>query len=442
LDSTGTYLQAVSIHPDVVVDQTPNDIDILQARTLVEALVQAVDGSFEKANESVQALVKAKVTLLGDDINAVLAAFLILHDNELCLRVYGQDHGHEYFTKFGAVVPKYSKNQLHAGGLGLNFYYGCCQYFQDPDAKLFELFCKFFFIAEGISSATGGFDRIMGSQQPWVAQLKGEIFRRRLVVMTGIGVSLGLVNDRKLTWDGLLDAMREMLNQRINNAIPVSQWTGTPEEKAQLLKDTVSVRIPYLDYRQFVSIIMTEIPYPGPNPERRANFANSIRNLHLPIATTNYDLLLEQSLRRFDANLSKVPVRMSSAYHHEFVYHVHGVWFDSDSVVLSDLEYEKTQYSFEYAIGKLFFDSTGCDQHRSLLFIGCKDGIVDAHFSTLFVDPRFSHLQHFALLKEEDIRYLIGVPAFNRAVSSGRLVPICYGQHHEELEPFLRSLAP
>lgn len=404
-------------------------------KALIDAVLNAVDGSYSNADEVVHKLVD-DISLTSKEVNAIMAAFLMKKSDSRCVRSYGNGHGHDFLKQFGAKAPSYSLNQLHSNGLG--------QYFHEKciagrglllDETLSNLFCELFGVKGDWSTTKAGLTYIDQKQIEYVVNLKKQIQNKRLVVMTGLGVTLGLVNDSRLTWAGLLNEIRKMLNERVPDIIPDNAWVGVPEERAHLLDQIVKAYFAHLDYRQFVSVIMRDVVPPFDHP-----LAVAISNLKLPIATTNYDLALDQSLHRFEKNLSNVAIRFSAQHHHEFVYHVHGVWFDSDSVVLSNGDYERTQYEFDYAIGKLFFDSAGSTQHRSLLFVGSKYGMVDAHFSALYTDPRYTHLCHFALLKTQDIADLMDNPEFRNAVRDGRLLPIKYGDHHTDLQNFLEKL--
>jgi hypothetical protein len=406
-----------------------------RTQAIVADVVNAVNGSYQHAKTVVDQLLNANVALSGPQTNSILASFLIYQDEKHCIQWYGPAHGHDYLQSFGAQVPRGSVNQLHGRNLlGQRFH----QHFldrggfgnTDHDQTLYSLFCNHF--------KRLNYSGIRYKHHVYLAMLKQKIGSRDLVVMTGTGVSRGLVNDENLTWVGLLNQIRKLLSDRDPQCSIVNEeWDRSSEiKKAELLKKAASDRFQYLDYRQFISVVMRNIK----NPDPEHALAVAIERLELPIATTNYDLLLEHSLDRFEADLTKVQVRMSVENHKEFVYHVHGVWFDSESVILSDAEYEKSQYDFEYAIGKLFYSSTVPGGHRSLLFIGTKAGMIDSHFSTLYVNPRFSCLKHFALLIEDDLRDLLGYPDFNRAVASDRLFPICYGKQHSDLVPFLRRL--
>mmetsp|Transcript_21772 Transcript_21772/g.31692 ORF Transcript_21772/g.31692 Transcript_21772/m.31692 type:complete len:415 (-) Transcript_21772:63-1307(-) len=408
-----------------------------QRTALIQAVLNAVDGCYDNSDNAVRNLVRSGVKLTSDEVNAIMASFLMERSDYRCIKAYGEGHGHEFLKQFGAKVPRCSYNQLHSNGLGSYFH----KNFIEGNGlvlnqTLYGLFCGLFHLGGVWTTTEAAVAYIMNKQNEYFCKLKEEIRNQRLVVMTGTGVSLGIVNDNKLSWEGLLNAIRTILNSRRYNIIPDDEWLGRPEDKARKLNDIVNTNFAHLDYRQFVSVIMREIIPPDCSP-----LALAISNLKLPIATTNYDLILDQCLHRFEQNLSNIAIRFSTQHHPEFVYHVHGVWFDSNSVVLSNDDYERTQYEFEYAIGKLFFDSAGAKQHRSLLFVGSKYGMVDAHFSTLYTDPRFAHLCHFALLKTEDVTHLLDIPEFYNAFCNNRLIPVIYGDRYDLLPYFLQELA-
>ena len=77
---------------------------------------------------------------------------------------------------------------------------------------------------------------------------------------------------------------------------------------------------------------------------------------------------------------------------------------------------------------------------ESLLFVGSKNGMVDAHFSALYTDPRFAHLCHFALLRTQDVTALMDIPEFYHAVASNKLIPVIYGDDYALLQNFLEQL--
>jgi SIR2-like domain len=168
-----------------------------------------------------------------------------------------------------------------------------------------------------------------------------------------------------------------------------------------------------------------------------------IEVLDLPcplIATTNYDQLLE----RFDTNFRRetIPTRASdlvSALRDKGVLHLHGVYTDPSSVILSDSDYKAaiTNKAYRSIIQTIWIT-------RSMLFIGCSfDGITDPDFSHLFdwAYATFGPTQHrhYAVVPnalatiENNQRFLLG---------RHRLQLIPYGCDRSDLPGFVAELNP
>ena len=203
---------------------------------LIAAVLNAVDGSYTNADKAVRNLVTADVKLTSGEINAIMASFLMEESDARCIKIYGDGHGHEFLKQFGAKVPRYSYNQLHSSCLGKYFYEKCIAGSGVLlHQTLYGLFCALFHVDGAWTSTEAALTFIAQQQDDYVWKLKQHIQNKRLVVMTGIGVSLGLVDDNRLTWNGLLDEIRIMLNTRVTDVIPATAWVGGPEAKAQLL---------------------------------------------------------------------------------------------------------------------------------------------------------------------------------------------------------------
>lgn len=420
---------------------TPTDPAAVDLTADVEAVVNAVTGNFRSANSAVVNLKNKGGTLTSAEANAILASFLMEQSDIRCKKLYGKDYGHTYLKSFGAKTPETLINQLHGGdGLAKNFNEWCIEERGVKiDPVLYGLFCARFGLGKAVWTNTEAASTYIDQQQAdYREQLENAIKEKTLVVMAGIGVSTNIVpKDNRLTWSGLLDAIRTLLADRRNPVtIPDENWDGKKEEqKAQVLDDAVKEKSAHLDYRQFVSVIMRNVALPD-----TADFADAIEKLGLPIATTNYDLILDHCLKRFEKNVSEID---NIDNHSDFVYHVHGVWFDSTSVVLSEDDYDNTQVEFLSAMEKLLKGSPDIDKvkHRSLLFIGSTKGVVDKHFSALYTDPRFNHLTHFTILRRDTVKQLLDEnPEFLNALKANKLVPIIYGDKYEELQPFIAGL--
>jgi hypothetical protein len=254
-----------------------------------------------------------------------------------------------------------------------------------------------------------------------------------LFVAVGCGVSCSLVREEdkhKVCWEGFLDQLRQRIAQRLNVLVPDEAWDGSEVEyKANILRDFVDFKVPEEEYRASVSDILS------PLTVKYFDLAEEIRRLCLPVATTNYDLLLGQALRFRSVDMTID----TEVLNEDVIFHVHGIWCNTKSIILSKDEYTATTETFRRIATQLL--SAGARSvPKSFLFVGCCGGLVDDHFKSLYrVDSPFT-IGHFALLSKADIDYLLGDRVFRRAVLSGKLCPLQYGDHHSCLVPFLRDM--
>lgn len=155
-----------------------------------------------------------------------------------------------------------------------------------------------------------------------------------------------------------------------------------------------------------------------------------------PILTTNYDTLLEAVGNRQSTDWTdvrgfhEVVTRGSDA-----IGHIHGVWNNPASVVLSEGDYavlhrhESTQ-ALEHAIATL----------KSIVYVGFGGGLSDPNFSSLLAWQRQtfpeSSVTHFRLCKADERDELLRVHA------NEHVTPVVYGSVYEDLAPFLAQHIP
>lgn len=119
---------------------------------------------------------------------------------------------------------------------------------------------------------------------------------------------------------------------------------------------------------------------------RFANLVDSLAALtkdHF-LFTTNYDTLLAQSTGLLPICIRNVEISASSFLIgspklHDFVYHLHGLYYDHRDFVLTKSQYENTAASF---IGFM----TNVVNNKNLVFVGCGAGLYDIHFMRLWAD--------------------------------------------------------
>ncbi|CAG8468978.1 13185_t:CDS:2 [Dentiscutata erythropus] len=131
------------------------------------------------------------------------------------------------------------------------------------------------------------------------------------------------------------------------------------------------------------------------------------------LLTSNYDTFLESALYRnaldymddlADSNqldfLIPDDISKDTNLHNRFVIHVHGLYYDKGTFVISEEEYKKTTSSFYKFMRTLILE-----KKRSLVFIGVSaDGWTDWHMSYLFrdlanMDNIDSHPSHYWVVK-------------------------------------------
>ncbi|RDB47186.1 hypothetical protein DVB87_14560 [Tsukamurella tyrosinosolvens] len=170
---------------------------------------------------------------------------------------------------------------------------------------------------------------------------------------------------------------------------------------------------------------------PG-NPE----LIQAINNLNIPIATTNYDDLIEQVTGRAYVTLhdSRVVHRALFLAPGRYVIHLHGVWLKPETVVLSALDY-----------GKLLGNDTSQALEKaaviskSFVFIGAAGTLDDPNISSmldalpsLIATPTSSH---FVLCRTEEVETLRG------RYPGGWVQFVPYGDQYEDLPKFVRRLS-
>src|SRR5271166_957185 len=159
----------------------------------------------------------------------------------------------------------------------------------------------------------------------------------------------------------------------------------------------------------------------------------AIAALGLPIATTNYDRLLEAITSQPAVNWTQrhkvEPILRGDA---KGIIHLHGYWDDPKSIVLGHRSYAAIERDpHAQAILREIFSS------QTVLLVGFGSGLSDPNFGPLlkWAAEAFasSTYPHFLLCREKDLKSLeLAYP----------IQPLDYGKTYDDLAPFLRSLAP
>ncbi len=159
----------------------------------------------------------------------------------------------------------------------------------------------------------------------------------------------------------------------------------------------------------------------------------AIAELGLPIATTNYDRLLEAITSQPAVNWTqRHKVQPILRGDEKGIIHLHGDWDDPKSIVLGHRTYAAVERDPNaQAILREIFSS------RTVLLVGFGGGLSDPNFGPLlkWVAEAFasSTYPHFLLCLEKELKSLkLAHP----------IQPLDYGKTHADLAPLLRSLVP
>ncbi|MBL9217174.1 MAG: SIR2 family protein [Opitutaceae bacterium] len=274
-------------------------------------------------------------------------------------------------------------------------------------------------------------------------ELLDSILHRRLVVVTGTGVSLQTVghpgaDTDVASWPGLLThglgycLARDLISKpaaAIVEAQVAEGSAGSLIEAAQKIHDCLDQRV---DARRFW---MRETI--GQLKVKDAGLITAIRDLGGLIATLNYDQLTEDvtGLTFLQWRQQAEITRRVRNREKDFVLHIHGRWDDPGSIVLDRKSYEEIVKNSQMRelLGQFA-------RFETLLFVGCGQTFFDPNFQSLLdwahgALSGFEH-RHFVLCRQSE------EPGFYEKLKPhGHLEPLVYGQAHADLLPFLAKLA-
>jgi tetratricopeptide (TPR) repeat protein len=272
-----------------------------------------------------------------------------------------------------------------------------------------------------------------------IDDLRAEIADGNVLVVVGAGVSMGATPESPCaSWHGLLE----------NGVERCMGVMGLEVTRANLIRN--EIRSGHMDdllsAAEKISRVLgfpTGIEYRrwlrdaiGSLQATNRSVLEALRDLGSPLATTNYDSLLEQvtsypPVTWRDGDKAIRVIRREEPG----ILHLHGHWDKPDSVVLGIRSYEEILYN-----GHAQAVLRALRTLRTLLFVGCGEGLADPNFGALL---RWGQMvlhevgsRHYRLCLESE---LVTLHALQRDSS---LCPVSYGADHDSLGPFLRTLRP
>jgi len=268
----------------------------------------------------------------------------------------------------------------------------------------------------------------------------------QVVVIAGAGVSIASVDDppegreNVASWLGLLrdgvakaqgadvdDEWRDLRRTQINTG-----KVGELVTAAELITDEMGGR----DHGNYAAWLADTV---GALTPAKPDLIRALHGLGTPIATTNYDDLIEQvtSMRyvtwRQGMQWQSV---LRGKLRGKSVLHIHGHYMDPESVILGMRSYDEilADEAAQEMLKALALTST-------FLLVGVGAGLDDPNFGALRAwlgrNARQSMFPHYRLVHEGELS-----PEEADRDRDDRIHPLVYGPDHSRLEPWLRALVP
>lgn len=266
---------------------------------------------------------------------------------------------------------------------------------------------------------------------------------RGVIAVVGTGVSMNATgNAPAASWRGLLEAGISFIEEQPKGKRP-RKWDadraratldgGNVDSLLQIATEveTAIRRVNKSEYKRWLDRMFGSLVVKYPD------ILKAIGALGVPIATTNYDTLLELELDRQGItwrDYENVDKFLDSDLHKTSILHLHGHYHESSSVILGRDSYKKIldDRRIQTTLQNVF-------RNRDLIFIGMGSGLEDPNFGELLdwvAEVGIpSQRKHYLLVRKRDVR-----AARARLPMSMRIEPISYGEQYEELLPYLSSL--
>jgi hypothetical protein len=266
---------------------------------------------------------------------------------------------------------------------------------------------------------------------------------KKPLVICGAGVSTQATNGRAPSWANLIKSGITRVADLDANA---QKWAQGSRERLSArdseswiaVADEVTERLGGAHNAEFAAWLESEVGQLSPASN---DLLDAIFALHCPIATTNYDDILEKGSDLQPIGWENhVGTREFLDGKRHGILHLHGHWRSPANVVLGSKSY--SAHSMDKRRELLQQIAT---LDRATIFIGCsQDGLTDPDFSRVGsfltdwqdVAPRRYWLVRLERDEKGDAKPSPS-PDYVR-----RLFPVVYGENYEELPPLLRSVAP
>jgi hypothetical protein len=240
------------------------------------------------------------------------------------------------------------------------------------------------------------------SQEGLLEAIDKAIADSSLVVVCGAGTSLAATrNDARAGWRGFID---HALGWSERNRITFDGMDGIARARSDLeSRDFISAADKVQraleiagEWTRFLTETFQELEL------QDARLLEAIGALGCPIATTNYDTLIEAALRIPSIRWGSPSFTQALRRQTVGVAHMHGVWTEPTSVVFGSYSYGRLTSAEPFRTLE-----TAMGLRSSMLFVGVGDGIEDPNLGQLihYLDTHFrdAGITHYRLVTNRDL---------------------------------------
>ena len=271
--------------------------------------------------------------------------------------------------------------------------------------------------------------------------LRKMIADKEVVLVVGTGVSVSATkNAPASSWKGLLSSGVDWC-RNIDPSLS-ARWAQRRKEDieegeiAEMIAaaELIGTKLGAPSSGEFARWLEDEV---GGLKIKDRSVLDALIELDLQVTTTNYDHLIEQATELPAASWKETrKVERILRGREKDVLHLHGSWDQPESVVLGIKSYEAVKAS-EHAQAVL----KSLRMTKSLLFVGCGDGLSDPNFGNFLTWTRSvfaeSSFRQFCLVRESERERLQ-----KQHPPEERLFFLSYGSEYADLGPFLKTLGP
>ncbi|MET7242917.1 SIR2 family protein [Methylobacterium sp. EM32] len=277
-----------------------------------------------------------------------------------------------------------------------------------------------------------------------VDDIRQSATEKKLVVVFGAGASMALTPKSKnaLSWTGLVRSaldygkMRSFIKESQYDRYLDALQSGDVDELLGVAEFIGrKLEAPHGD--SYARWMQNTFERWAPEPGGMQNALRTIEDQQIPIATLNYDTLIELATGLQPIDFADTPQLMRwLRKEHKGVLHLHGIWMNPKNCVFGIRDYEnaiasETREIVQRSLGSL----------NRLLFVGCGDTFSDPNFTAwikwLRKNIGASYPQHYALVKDDEVSQKFADPTWH-----GFVDPIGFGANYSDLPGFLLDCFP